>query len=611
VLAGAGTQIDDMIGGEDRVPVVLDDDHRVATALQLAQRADELLVVAVVQADARLVEDVEHPDQLRADLGGEPDALRFAARQAVGGARQGQISEPDVEQELQSGAHFLEDQAADDLLIAAQLEQREERQRFVDRQIADAADVTPTDAHPQALRPQPLAVALRTILERHERLDPLADVLALGLTVAAHQARHEPLVAGLELALPMRALVAHLDPFLGAVEQQIALALRQLAERLLEVDAELARDAGEQRRRPVALQRPGALHRALAHRFRCIRHQQLDADLAPLAEAVALLAGAVRAVEREHPRRQLFERGAAVRTRIELAEQHVRAARYIDERQTAADAHRGLERVGEPPLSLRIDDQAVDDGFDRMLLVAFELDLRIDRHDLAVDAHAHETLLRQPFDQLAMLALAAAHDRRQHQNAGTGRQPLHLLDHLADGLLADLLAALVTVRGADARPQQPQVVVDLGDRADGRTRVVRRRPLFDGDRRRKTLDAVDVRLLHLAEELPRICRQRLDVAPLAFRVQRVEGQRRLAGTRQAGDDDERVARQHHVDVFQVVLARALDDDRPLLGVRRHGRRRRRPQRGAPAGTGFLDAQALAFREGFGRKTRRPRWDGLQ
>ena len=38
-----------------------------------------LLVVALVQADAGFVEDIQHAHQGRADLGGQPDALAFAA----------------------------------------------------------------------------------------------------------------------------------------------------------------------------------------------------------------------------------------------------------------------------------------------------------------------------------------------------------------------------------------------------------------------------------------------------------------------------------------------------------------------------------------------------
>ena len=101
---------------------------------------------------------------------------------------------------------------------------------------------------------------------------------------------------------------------------------------------------------------------------------------------------------------------------------------------------------------------------------------------------------------------------------------------------------------------KPEVVVDLGDGADRRPWVAAGRLLVDRDRRRQTLDEVDVRLVHLAQELPRVRGQRLDIAALALGEDGVEGQARLAGSGEAGEHDERVAREVEGDVAQVVLA---------------------------------------------------------
>ena len=135
-----------------------------------------------------------------------------------------------------------------------------------------------------------------------------------------------------------------------------------------------------------------------------------------------------------------------------------------------------------------------------------------------------------------------------------------LVDDLLGRLGGDRPPAVEAVRLADPRPQQAQVVVDLGDRADRRARVARRRLLVDRDRRRQALDRVHVGLVHLPQELPRVRAERLDITPLALGVDRVERERRLAGARQAGDDHQRVARHRHGDVLEVVLARAGDDD---------------------------------------------------
>ena len=82
--AGAGAEIDDVVGRPHRVFVVLDDDHRVALVAQLGERFQQPVVVARVQADRRLVENVEHADQAAADLAGQADALRSRRRRASG-----------------------------------------------------------------------------------------------------------------------------------------------------------------------------------------------------------------------------------------------------------------------------------------------------------------------------------------------------------------------------------------------------------------------------------------------------------------------------------------------------------------------------------------------
>ena len=160
----------------------------------------------------------------------------------------------------------------------------------------------------------------------------------------------------------------------------------------------------------------------------------------------------------------------------------------------------------------------------------------------------------QRLQLLLELALAAADHRRQHVDARVERVEHHQVEDALERLRRDLAAAVVAVRHADVGEEQPQVVVDLGDRADRRAGIRAGGLLLDRDRRRQPLDEVDVGLLHLLEELARVRRQRLHVAPLPFGVDGVEGERRLPGPRQPGDDHQPVARQVDVDIFQVVDA---------------------------------------------------------
>ena len=131
--AGARADVDDIIGGPDRVLVVLDHDHRVAEVAQAPQRVEQPRVVALVQADRRLVEHIEHAGEAGADLRGEPDALALAARQRAGGARQRQIVEPDVAQERQPVDDLLQDALRD--LVALGVELRRQALGPVDRRV--------------------------------------------------------------------------------------------------------------------------------------------------------------------------------------------------------------------------------------------------------------------------------------------------------------------------------------------------------------------------------------------------------------------------------------------------------------------------------------------
>ena len=80
------------------------------------ERVEQPVVVARVQADRRFVEDVEHADQAAADLAGQANALRLAAGERRRGAVEREVFEPDVEQEAEPAADFLEHFVGDQLL---------------------------------------------------------------------------------------------------------------------------------------------------------------------------------------------------------------------------------------------------------------------------------------------------------------------------------------------------------------------------------------------------------------------------------------------------------------------------------------------------------------
>ena len=80
-----------------------------------------------MQADARLVQDVEHAHQPRSDLSCQPDPLRLASGERRGRAVERKIAQTHVQQKAQPRPDLLHDLPRDDLLPLRQPQPRHSR----------------------------------------------------------------------------------------------------------------------------------------------------------------------------------------------------------------------------------------------------------------------------------------------------------------------------------------------------------------------------------------------------------------------------------------------------------------------------------------------------
>ena len=345
--------------------------------------------------------------------------------------------------------------------------------------------------------------------------------------------------------------------------------LRQLAEGQRRVDAEVGADGRHRLAHQALVAAAPRRDGAVGQRLGVVGDDAEGVEIPGGAQALARLAGAVRRVEREGAGRHLGHADAAHHARQLPREEPVAAVQRVDHHHVVGQAQRHVDRLGEAALDAAAHDQAVHDDVDVVVAAAVERDVFLERSQVAVDARLGEPARAHGLQLFLELALAAADDGRHHVDARVLRVGHHQVDNALHRLGGDLAPAGRAVRHADVGEEQPQVVVDLGDRPHGGARVGARGLLLDRDGRRQPLDEVDVGLLHLLEELARVGRERLDVAALPLGVEGVEGQRRLARARQARDDHELVARNVDVDVLEVVDSRAPNKD-PVV---RHGVRR--------------------------------------
>ena len=120
-----------------RLLVVLDDDDGVSLVAQILQAVEQHHVVARMQADRRLVENVDNTDQAAADLSRQLDPLALAPRQRRSGPVQRQVIESAAQQESQPAANLFENLGRDEAAGLVEFQITKEVPRIDDAEVAD------------------------------------------------------------------------------------------------------------------------------------------------------------------------------------------------------------------------------------------------------------------------------------------------------------------------------------------------------------------------------------------------------------------------------------------------------------------------------------------
>ena len=507
-LARAGTDVDDVVGAPDRLFVVLHDHQRVALLAELVQGIEQDPVVARMQSDRRLVEHVAHALQVGAQLRGQPDALRFAARQRRRAAVQREVAQADFLEELEAAADLGNQVARDPLFAHAQrafhLQGLDPAPHVDHRQRGNLVDAGLIEPHVARLQVQPGAVAGGAGL--------VADVFHLRLG--------EGLFASLVVV------------GLQGVVQRLALLAREP-------------DAG-------------------AHAFGA------PAVLAVVREQARIEFGITGAADRTGPPGRKHFDGADVLVRSKPC--HHGATQAVQRRQHMQHALAVFQRLGDLATQQRLvgrrEVEVAHRQLDGVFLESVDARKARGRQEIAVHAQVRVAARTRPVREFRVHALAVDHQRRQQSDV-LGSIALHQLGHDAVGRLRAHFGAVVdAVLHAQLHVQQAQEMPELGGGADRRLAAAARQALLDRHRGRNPVHRVDLGPAGRLHDAACVGIERFQVAALAFVEQDVEGERRFARTRDAGDDTELVVRNVDRQRLQVVFAGV--DDLDGIGTRGEG-----------------------------------------
>src|SRR5205814_6312049 len=135
-------------------------------------------------------------------------------------------------------------------------------------------------------------------------------------------------------------------------------------------------------------------------------------------------------------------------------------------RRAAADIECTLHEIARLPDPFRID--RADHNINGVFLETLELSELPHRNHLAVDEKRVEPLALRPARYVGVKSLPRFHERREHFQRPALHRRLELADNRGNALFLDRQIAVRAKLRSGFRKQEPEKMVNLGDRGDGR-----------------------------------------------------------------------------------------------------------------------------------------------
>jgi len=486
-------ELDDLVGDPHRVFVVLDHDHRVPAVAQGDQGIEELAIVVRVQADARLVQNVDHPDQPHAELCRETHALGLAAGQGAIVSFKRQVAQAGLEQEVQPLLDAVDHLAQRRIPTEGRAQLPGQALRRGDIQRHEIGKSPTGDPHRATAGIEAVTAAFRTGAAHHERREPRPESIAVGVAEAFLEVGDDAR-EGHRLGLTHAPQLERKLAIAGTVQQHAPRFLRQLAPGFLRIKwqllGQLLQDRVVADDEVLAPDAP-RLERAFPDRLVRVGDDQLRDKTQFAAEAVASRACTLTVTERKVPRSQLRENLPADLAGQRLAEidlppRILGFALREHDGAVAAFAERQFQGVGQATSLFGRGHQTIDHEVD--------LDLPrprsrrnkpcvVERFDLTSDPHALEAALAQArklLPQHARLGLEAGRKEHDAFSGALGEHALHVvIQRTAHHAPAISRAGLLARQG----PQQLRVIGDLGRGGDGGAGATGAGALLDGEHR--------------------------------------------------------------------------------------------------------------------------------
>ncbi len=399
---------------------MLHHDDGVPRVAQSLQRLNQPTVVALVQSDAGLVQDVEHVHQLRPNLRGQPDALALSAGEGNRRTVERQIVQPHVEQELQSRTDFLQDLRRNLLLAVghALFHVHHPVVQLTDIHGRQLRDVLSCNQKVERLFVEPLPPAVRAGHRLGKLLGPLLGGSRAFAFLQHLYVFHQTLVGHIivrrsvhQLRLDAHAVHAAIEYFVQRLLGQFPHGRLHRGVVFLQQSIYLPENHAvlvfSQRKDGPFVDRQVAVGNHLVHVYQADVAQALAPRACPLRRVEREIVGSRVAVGQ--PRLGAHQALAVVAELLRV--------RIVDHQFAVALLH-GRGHAGPQPLVvLLLHAKLVHHDFNAVVTVAVELHAVADFRNFAVHPHVKIPFAADGLEQLLVVSFAVAHDGREQVDA--------------------------------------------------------------------------------------------------------------------------------------------------------------------------------------------------
>ena len=293
-LTGERADVHDPIGVLDQLHIVLHQQHRIALRDEATAHVEHRTPFHRMQARRGLIQDIGHAIQPGAQLRGQAQALHLTTRERFRRPIQAEVPKAEFQCGFKGRKEGLKEQVFS--VIRLRLLGFEELVGLAEREGIEFVDRQPGVGDLERLRRQPAPLTGIALAGFHETQDAgtqrIRLRLRIGLGQVAGHGAPRALVIALDLIRPAARLDGHHRAFLGE-EDPLAVLLRQLLPRRVQVIAQLLEDVVEVLARPGP--RPGG-NGPLLDAQAGVRHHGGLRGLMHHAGALALRAHALRGI---------------------------------------------------------------------------------------------------------------------------------------------------------------------------------------------------------------------------------------------------------------------------------------------------------------------------